>query len=179
VSGESLYRRLLGPDFDRLPEALRRFHGAADGGVGAGVVDVRVGARPWTRMLARVLGLPPGGDRVPVTVRVRRVGDREIWDRAFGASRLRSVQWLEHGRLRERVGVLTFAFDVSADERGMRFRFVELTVFGIRVPPRLSLHVDADATAGGGDWHVSVAVRTPRRRLITSYQGRIVPSPAT
>ena len=37
MSGESLYRRLLGPDFERLPEALRRSHGAADGGAGAGV----------------------------------------------------------------------------------------------------------------------------------------------
>jgi len=178
--GASLYRRLLGRDFDRLPEALRRFHGSAVGGVAAGLVDVHAGAGSWTRALARAMGLPAKGDRVPVTVRVRRVDDREIWERTFGTDhRVHSVQWLDRGRLVERVGTMTFTFDVGADESGMRFRLVHLAALGMRVPRRLVLRVDADVRGSDTDWHVAVVVRTPSARLLTSYQGRVAPSPST
>ena len=168
MTGPSLYRRLLGADFDRLPEVLQRFHGAADSAVGAGSVDVRVGQHLRARLLARVLRLPSEGDTVPVTVTVQ----------AFGERRLRTVQWTERGRLLERVGALTFAFDVSADERGLRFRFAGLAAFGVRVPRRFALRVDADVTGFIADWHVNVTIRTPGSRLITSYGGRIAPLPS-
>ena len=176
VSGASLYQRLLGPDFDRMPGALRRFHGSRDGATGAGVADVQIGSRPWIRLLSRALRFPPQGTGVPVTVRVQPDHDREIWDRTFGSDRMRSVQWLERGRLMERVGILTFTFDVSADDTGMRFRFVKLAAFGIPVPRRLALHVDADVTGSDSGWQVAVVVRTPGSRFLTSYDGHIVPA---
>ena len=100
-----------------------------------------------------------------------------MWDRTFGTDRLRSIQWLERGRLVERVGVLTFRFDVTADETGMRFRFVRLTAFGMPIPRMLALRVDADVTGSDADWHVRVVVRAPGSRLLTSYDGHVAPSP--
>ena len=179
MSAGSLYRRLLGPDFDRLPPVLRHFHDTADEARGEGVVDVRVAPRPWGRALARALGLPRPGDNVPVTVRVRAIEDREIWDRTFGRDRLRSVQWTQGGRLLERVGALTFGFDVSADETGMRFRFASLAAFGIRVPHRLSIQVDADVAGFATGWHVHVVIRAPGSQVVTSYEGRIEPLAST
>ena len=179
MSGSSLYQRLLGPDFHRLPTALRRFHGSANGGVGAGLVDVQAGPKLWTRVLARALRLPPQGHRVPVTVCVRPVGDREVWDRTFGTNRLRSIQWVEHGRLLERVGALTFTFDVRATEAGMQFRFASLAAFGVPLPERFALRVDADVAGFDRDWHVTVVIRASGSQLLTSYAGRIAPDPST
>ena len=130
-------------------------------------------------MLARALRLPPPGRNVPVTVRVRPIDDREVWERAFGTTRLRTVQWIEHGRLAERVGAFTFTFDVSADETGMRFRFADLAAFGISVPRRLALQVDADVAGTDVDWQVTVFIRTSGLHLLTSYSGRIAPSSPT
>jgi hypothetical protein len=176
VTAGSLYRRLLGPHFDRLPQALRRFHDT-NGASATGILHVRHGARRSARAVARMLRLPPKGDRIPVTLRVTSEGDgREAWYRAFGSHELRTIQWAEHGRLLERAGAVTFAFDVAADEHGLRFRSVGLTCLGIAVPRRLALEVDADVRGFDTHWNVTVVVRAPRVGVITSYEGRITPA---
>lgn len=176
MSPPTLYQRLLGPEFDRLPLALRSFHGSAEGGSGAGVLRVRCGTRPTARAVARALRLPPEGDRVPVTLRVRAENGRERWERTFPTSRLCSSQWLEAGRLVERIGAATFAFDVTSDERGMRFRSARFTWLAIPVPRPLAIEVDAEVRGFDAYWDVSVVVRAPRVGVVTSYEGRIMPN---
>ncbi|HVE77318.1 MAG TPA: DUF4166 domain-containing protein [Gemmatimonadaceae bacterium] len=175
MSGPSLYRRLLGRDFERLPEALRRFHDSVGGGSGAGVFRVQRGTRAPARAVARALGLPPEGDRVAVTLRVTAENDHEVWTRAFGAQRLRTRQWLEGGRLIERTGAAKLVFDVAADERGMRFRSVGFAWLGAPLPASLAPEVEADVRGFAAHWEVTVLVRAPRLGVITSYQGRITP----
>jgi uncharacterized protein DUF4166 len=176
VTSLSLYRRLLGPDFDRLPLALRAFHDAAGGGSGAGVFRVRRSTRPVARAAARVLRLPPEGDHVLVTLRVTVADDRELWERTFATHRLHTRQWLEGGRLIERLGAATLAFDVTADERGMRFRSVDFRWLGIPVPRGLAITIDADVRGFEAHWEVAVVVRAPRVGIITSYEGRVTPA---
>jgi hypothetical protein len=177
VTSASLYRRLLGPDFDRLPPALRRFHDASGGASAAGVVCVRRGGPPVARAVARILRLPPEGDRVDVRLRVTAENDgRECWERMFAAHRLRTTQWLERGRLVERVGAAAFTFDVAADERGMRFRSVGFRWLGVPVPPRLAIGIDADVRGFDEHWNVKVIVRAARAGVISSYEGRITPT---
>jgi hypothetical protein len=177
VSRASLYQRLLGPDFDLLPNALRHFHGTTGGTVARGRLRVQAGAWPGARLLSRALGLPAEGEGVPTTLRVRSVGDREIWEREFGARGVRTTQWLERGRLVERVGRLTFTFDVSASERGLRFRSVAVSALGMPVPRGLALRVDADVLGFDDHWEVAVAIRAPGVGLLTRYEGRIAPAP--
>jgi hypothetical protein len=176
VRSPSLYRRLLGRDFDRLPLALRAFHDAAGGGSGAGVFRVRRASNPVARSVARILGLPPEGDDVPVTLRVTVENGGELWERTFSAHRLRTRQWLEGGRLIERLGAVTLAFDLTADERGMRFRSVRFRWLGVPVPRRVAIEVAADVRGFEGYWEVAVVVRAPRVGVITSYEGRITPT---
>jgi hypothetical protein len=176
VTAASLYRRLLGPDFERLPPALRAFHDSAGGGSGAGVFRVRRSTRPVARVAARALRLPPEGDHVLVTLRVAVENGRELWERTFTTHRLRTRQWLEGGRLLERVGAATLAFDVTADERGMQFRSVDFRWLGVPVPRGLAITVDADVRGFEAHWEVTVVVRAPRVGIITSYEGRITPA---
>jgi hypothetical protein len=179
VTAVSLYRRLLGPDFDRLPPALRAFHDSAGGGSGAGVFRVRRGTRPVARAAARALRLPPEGDHVRVTLRVVVKDGRELWERTFATHRLHTLhtrQWLEGGRLLERVGTATLAFDVTADERGMRFRSVGFRWLGLPAPRGLAVTIDADVRGFEAHWDVAVVVRAPRVGVITSYEGRITPA---
>jgi hypothetical protein len=172
-----LYRRLLGRDFDRLPEALRRFHeSAVGGGAGTGVFCVQRSTHASGRAVARALRLPPEGDRVAVALRVTVERERELWERTFGACRLQTRQWLEGGRLIERTGAAKLAFDVVADERGMRFRSAGFSWLGVRVPRAIAIEVEADVKGFDAYWEVAVVVRAPRLGIVTSYGGRITPT---
>jgi hypothetical protein len=84
---------------------------------------------------------------------------------------------LEGGRLIERIGAAKLAFDVTADERGMRFRSVGFAWLGVPVPRGLAVEVTADVRGFEAHWEAIVVVRVPRVGIITSYEGRITPTP--
>jgi len=177
LTGPCLYRRLLGSDFDRMPEVLRRFHDSVGGGASAtGVVRVRRGSRALARALARTLRLPPEGDGVAVMLRVTEVAEHERWERTFGSWRWETRQWLEGGRLIERMGAAKFVFDIAADERGMRFRSVRVAWLGVPVPRGIAVEVEGNVRGFDTEWEIAVVVRAPRLGVITSYEGRITPT---
>jgi hypothetical protein len=175
-SGAGLYQRLLAQDFDRLPASLRRFHRTSAGAAATGELHVTRAAGPAARALALIFRLPPAGECVPVLLRVSIDGETELWERVIGTRLLRSRQWIEGRRLVERVGVLTFAFDVAADERGMRLRSVGCRLLGMPLPSRVAPCVDADVAGGDAHWDLTVVVRAPIVGLVTSYYGRVEPT---
>src|SRR5258707_15637629 len=100
----SLYRRVLGPQFDSLPEVLRRFHGASGGGRAHGTLRVERAAGWLRNSLASLLGFPAAGEAVPVHLQIDVDRDRERWVREFGGHKLVTVQWARDGYLMERAG---------------------------------------------------------------------------
>jgi hypothetical protein len=62
-----LYERLVGDGWDGLEEPVRRLHLCARG---AGHFAVRRGEGRCARVVARLLGLPEGGDSVPLRLSV-------------------------------------------------------------------------------------------------------------
>lgn len=89
---------------------------------------------------------------------------------------MQTTQWLERGHLLERFGAATLAFDVTADERGMRFRSVGLTWLGIPIPRQIAIEVDADVRGFEMHWELTVVVRAPGVGVVASYEGRITPN---
>lgn len=176
MSAVSLYRRLLGPDFDRLPAALRGFHDTTTGGSGTGVVRIVRGVGAWARAVANALRLPPPGDRVAVALQVTVRNEHELWGRRFGEYEMQTTQWLERGHLLERFGAATLAFDVTADERGMRFRSVGFTWLGIPIPRQIAIEVDADVRGFEMHWELTVVVRAPGVGVVAAYEGQITPN---
>ena len=69
---KSLYARLLGADFDRLPPTLQRFHGAPQGATARGNLAVERAPGPLAAWLAKLLRLPDPSASVPVVVRTRK-----------------------------------------------------------------------------------------------------------
>jgi hypothetical protein len=62
---KTLYQRLLGDDFDKLPAVLRSFHSLPHGGRALGTVTVRREAGFIRHQAARALRLPPVGEDIP------------------------------------------------------------------------------------------------------------------
>ncbi len=67
----SLYRRVLGPHFDELPEVLKRFHDNAGGGHARGSFRVVRGDGIVRNIVAGMLRMPRAGENVPIHLEVK------------------------------------------------------------------------------------------------------------
>ena len=64
----ALYNRVLGADFDQLPQAVRILHDLTAPTVWTGRVDVYRGGSRLARLAGRLMGLPPAGYGMPLHV---------------------------------------------------------------------------------------------------------------
>ncbi len=171
-----LYQRLLGASFERLPPALRRFH-AQPGGTATFALAVTREPGLLHAAAAALMGLPGASARAQGTLVVRAEGDREVWERSFPDTTLTTVQWIDRGRLVEARGPMQVLFDVTADERGMRFEPVACRCLGAWIPrpfaPRFSSTVRGAATS----WDLLVTIAVPVLGPLASYRGAVTPLP--
>lgn len=170
----SLYQRTLGPDFDKLPATLKRFHATAAGGTAAGRLVVMRGAGWLANVLATGMRLPEAGLDVPVTVGVRVASNKELWLRSFAGRTLVTQQWFEEGMLVERAGPLCLWFLVGANGVGLHFAFVRCALFGIPIPRQLAIRVDADVTGTAAGWWLKVQVVAPVVGMLVRYEGEVI-----
>ncbi len=170
-----LYQRLLGASFERLPSVLRRFH-AQGGGEAECTFAVRRHAGPLHGIVARAAGLPAVTPSTRVVLHVRVDGEREVWTRVFPDRELRTAQWLERGRLIEQAGPLQVAFDVAADESGMRITSRGCRVFGVPLPRAFAPAVTAIVHGVANGWKVEVSIALPLLGTIGAYSGTVVPA---
>src|SRR5215207_8392876 len=110
-SRAGLYERLVGDGWGCLDEPVRRLHLRARG---AGVFAVRRGEGRVARVVARLLGLPEGGDGVPLLLSVEPHGGGERWRRNF-AGREFVTEQSEHAGplLLERTGPFELLFRLA------------------------------------------------------------------
>lgn len=173
---QSLYERLLGPSFDRLPATLRRFH-ERPGGAAEFAMEVTYEPGVWRSALLKLLRMPAPCARAPGTLVVTVHGDREVWERIFPDRKLRTVQWIDDGRLVEETGPLQFLFDVAASERGLRFSSIACRLFGLRLPRRLVPRIEAAARAEESGWNLLVSIAVPVLGRLATYGGPVRPRP--
>jgi hypothetical protein len=175
-----IYRRLLGPAYGQLAEPIRDLHEVAASRTFRGEANVTRGRGLLSRVVARIIGFPPAGEGVPVTVTLTRQGERELWQRDFAGHRFASVQYLgagiNEGLVVERFGPIAFAMAVVVD--GGRLRLVQRkgTAFGISMPrwmlPKGEVYEhDAD---GRFNFHVDVVL--PIVGPVVGYRGWLRPA---
>src|SRR5262245_48973246 len=133
----SLYRRLLGPAFDTLPPSLRHFHDLETEWHGRARFRIKRGAGRLRNLAARLGGLPPAGEDVPLTLRVVREGDGERWVRDFGGHRMESFQRAWKGLMVESLGGVTLGFRLVAEPPALTLVPVRTWVLGVPWPTAL------------------------------------------
>lgn len=174
--GQGLYPRVLGAQFDALPEALRRFHTTPGGGSASGTLRVERG-RGWLRnALASLLGLPRAGNEVPVQLRIQVEGDRERWVRSFRGQPVVSLQWAHNGLLMERAGLFSFSCRLAVTGPRLVFDFQRAWFAGVPLPrpfaPFVESYLDAEETG----WWLLVRIFAPVLGEIVSYEGWVEPA---
>ena len=93
-----LYRRVLGEAWDSLPAPLQTMHDVQSERTADGVAVVERGSGLLARLVAFVIGLPPAGTDIPITVSFRARQGREYWQRNFAGHAFSSVQEQGRGR---------------------------------------------------------------------------------
>lgn len=172
-----LFRRVLGPGFEALPEAVRATHDTADVSRWQGRARVRRGTGAWSRLLARVFGFPPAAEEVALEV-IKTVTPRgETWVRRFGTRRFRSHLAATPRGMTERFGPFTFLLGLRVHDGALEFP-VTAGRLGPLPLPRWLLPVSvARETAQGGQFHFDVELRAPLTGgLMVQYQGWLEPA---
>src|SRR5258708_16279853 len=106
-----LYPRLLGSDWSRLDETVRRFHVESTSVQASGSFQIRHGNRMMAKWLLWLLGMPSAGEAVPVELVVCAREGGESWMRTFAAGRLTTTHFpLAGDLLAERLGAVELRF---------------------------------------------------------------------
>jgi hypothetical protein len=175
-----LYERLVGAGWERLDEAVRRFHPTGASLRAAGTFAVRRGRGRLSGLLARLMSLPESGEAVPLLLRVTRHAGGERWRRSFAGRDFVTEQRGHAGSLlAERAGPVEMLFRLTEEggalvyaQEGMALRAGRLRV---PLPRRLAPRVEASERAGEGGRGVRVSVRVtaPLAGLVISYEGLV------
>lgn len=165
-----LFPSLLGDGFDALPSHVRSLHRSEGRQRLAGEVQVQRGSGRLARLCAWAMRLPPTGEG-PITVEIVAVPGGERWTRRIGGHVMPSRLWSRDGLLRERVGLVTFAFRLSVEDAAIVWRVAGARVFGLSLPVAWFEGVGARESQRDGRYHFDVAAALPRVGLLVRYRG--------
>ncbi|HEX8190154.1 MAG TPA: DUF4166 domain-containing protein [Pyrinomonadaceae bacterium] len=173
-----LYERLIGEGWGGLDEPVRRLHLCARGG---GTFAVRRGGGRLSRVVARLMGLPEGGEAVPLLLSVEPHGGGERWRRNFAGREFVTEQGEHAGALMaERAGPFELLFRLNVEGGALAYHqegaFIRVRSLRVRLPRLLAPRVEARerAAEGGGGVRVSVRVTAPLFGPLISYEGLVV-----
>lgn len=166
-----LYRRVMRDDFGRLPPAVRDMHILAGAGLAEGRATVTRGTNPFARIVAKIMGFPPAGEDVPVTVRFVERDGWETWVRQFGASRFSSELSQLGDLMVERFGVLRFGFELRGAPEGLSMHLRRWWFGPIPMPLPLGPKGVARETERDGRFHFDVPIALPFVGPVVTYQG--------
>jgi hypothetical protein len=170
-----LFQRVLGPDWDGLPDIVKRGHELERELHGEGEFDITHGESWLMRLVALVMGMPRAGRAVRTRLDVVREGEELAWRRDFGGSHFDSRMYaIDGGRIAERRGLVELCLRITAKDGGIDYRSeaVRLRLGALRVPlpsifaPRIDGRVWADGDAMRTRIHIASWAGT-----IVTYEG--------
>lgn len=181
VHRQSLYRQILGKDWDRLPSAIRGLHEMSEGNATfRGRAVVERGRGPFARLAASIAGFPAAGEDVPVEIRFACADGREVWTRRFGDKVLRSSQRPVEGReerlLAEHFGPFRILCALEPEENRLHLRVRGWSFLGLPLPALLAPGGRTFEEDRDGLFHFHVEVENPMTGLIVRYRGWLKPA---
>lgn len=171
----SLFRQLLPAQFDALPASVRRLHERDGLQRYHGKVEVERGRHPLARLCAWATRLPREG-RGPLRVEIHAAGGREHWARIIAGRAMRSRLWAREGLLRERLGLVTFAFRLRVEAvpgagTALVWQVASARVFGVALPVVWFGGVGAREYERDGRYRFDVSAALPGIGRLVHYRG--------
>ncbi|MDN5923646.1 MAG: DUF4166 domain-containing protein [Xanthomonadales bacterium] len=169
----ALFPSLLGAQWTALAEPVKHMHGDAPRVLARGRADVDGAPHLPARCLRRLFGLPEPGPQQALTVTIQRDGCRETWSRQFASGPM--VSTLDRSRngerLHERLGPLTFVFELQADGAAINLQLRGARMLGLPLPRALCGRVDSRSAAQAGRYTFAIDVKLPLLGQLVAYRG--------
>ena len=169
----TLFARILGDSFARLPPRVRALHKSEVKAVYRGVADIEHGSGWLARIFSRATSLPRAGVNVATEVTIETQGDGERWTRDFAGHRMPSVLWESRGRLCEKLGLTVFEFALSIEGYALVWRVHGVRALGISLPAAWFAHVIAREFESDGRYCFDVRAQMRWIGLLVHYRGRL------
>nr|WP_255536332.1 DUF4166 domain-containing protein [Pacificimonas pallii] len=170
----TLYRRVLGTAYDRLPAPLQVMHQVDDVVMATGEAAVDGPANIVGHAIAWLFRLPGKRASVPLRVAITRNETGERWERHFGDHVMESHMQDDGPWLIERFGPLRFRMALTVKNARIHMPLSSWTVFHIPMPrflvPRIKAHEHADD--GRFNFHVDIAL--PIIGRLVRYRGWLI-----
>lgn len=168
----SIYRQLLGEDYQRLPPEQARFHALSGRHHLRGEADITCGRHPLVKLVALVMGLPRRDARVTLDFDLRVENGVETWERHFGPQQMTSVLRARNGLLVERLGAMVLYSRLYLEGDCLRMQVLRARLFGVLPFPLWMMPaVQADETGKDGEIHFTIRVVWAWLGLLVAYQG--------
>ena len=170
----ALFPMLLGDAaFSTLPQRVQALHLASGTRSYRGQADVMRGTGLLARLCGWATAQPPAGQGVALQVEIATTAAGERWTRDFAGHPMRSTMWASDGLLCERLGLVTFAFALAAEEGALVWRVRRVRAIGLPLPARWFGGVRARESEVAGRYHFDVEARLPLAGLLVHYRGWI------
>lgn len=173
-----LFNRLLGDDYDTLPQPVRQLHDAPDATVFRGTGTVRRGGF-FSAIMGFFASLPGEKDNAPLSVTIEKHGANETWRRDFAGDVMVSELSDRDGYLSEKLGPLRFSFALSAEHGAIVWRVHKVAILGIPLPASLFSDVSAREYAVGDLYRFEVLASLPLVGRLIEYRGELQVGPGT
>lgn len=175
----SVYQRLLGADYQRLPVEQARFHALHGKYTFQGEAKVSCGKHPLAKLVALIMGLPRRDALVPLMFTMqadsRSEQPWEVWSRLFGRQRMTSRLRERDGWLVENLGAMVLYSRLSVEDGCLKMDVVRAKLFGwIPMPLWAMPRVLADETGSDGQIVFHIQVVWAWIGLLVAYQGFIM-----
>lgn len=168
---DSLYRQVMGADFDSLAHELQVFHGTAGKIKLSGRCSVTGPRTLAGKLMGWVFSLPKTIEEATLLFELDADAHQETWRRHFPNRMMVSRMRVIAGTLVERLGPVDLHFQLKADNGKLIMLLNGISVAGIPCPKFLIPSVIAEETASPGKLHFNVAARLPIVGLLVAYQG--------
>lgn len=183
-----IYERYLsGQKYQTLPPSLQHFHDIDGPPLWRGTAQISSGTSFAARIVSKIVGFPPSGEDVPVTVGVQRGINRqnvlsEEWTRNFAGKRFSSRLSVDKdGTFRERFGRLSFEIDLDVIDGAivMPIKSWKIETLLGAIPMPLSLAPSSQTREFAdedGVFNFDVEVNLPIFGLLAHYRGKLNPA---
>lgn len=174
AASPSLYERVMGDRFARLPPEVRAIHDVFRDGGATGEAQVTGASNPVAALVARAVGFPqPGHHRLHV--HFRETDGHENWTRDFGGRCFQSHLSQRDRWLVERFGPFRFAFDLPSDARGLSMVMRRWWFGPLPLPKWLAPRSTAREWSENRQFHFDVPIALPLIGRLVHYRGWLEP----
>ncbi len=169
----SLYERVLGSGYARLPAAVKRFHRLRGRHVLHGEVQTLAPESLPARLLALCLGTPRRAGSGPLRFVLDASAEAEAWTRHFPTQTMTSRMRLVAGSIQENLGAARLSFGLSVAEGRLRMELLGLRFLGLPCPRWLMPSIVAEETGQDERLQFHVVASLPLLGRVAGYHGHL------